>query len=360
MQIKAVFHILKHSTFLLRHPRAFIRACGELFRTIILKQDRLRVVEWVVTDRCNSKCVMCYATKYSDPAGSPLTISEVKSVWRECEKQGAFISILEGGEPTLREDIEELLKAMNPERNIVVLVSNSLSLTEESTRYYKRIGVSVLHLSLDGANPELNDGVRGISGHFNKVMQCVEWAKKAGLEVYFSSVLKGTNKKEYEDILKLARRLGIGVSGALLVAQGRYEKRSDERLTEEDRKWLMGYLLKEYSDVLRFDWNTNFSGKYECPAGREKISISLYGEVMACVCNHLSFGNVRKEPLGVILKRMNNFSYFRKRNERCLVGFDTEYRRRYMEPIRDSAKLPVDIFEHPTDPAKLAKGSIIE
>lgn len=360
MQIKALMHILKHSGFLLKYPRAFIRACGELFRTIILKQTRLRVVEWVINSECNLKCIMCYATKYNDPGKKPLALGEIESVWKECEKQGAFISVLEGGEPTLREDIDEVVKAMHPERNIVVLVSNSTLLTEERIRHYKKIGISVLHLSLDGTNPELNDSIRRFKGHFNKVMQCVEWAKKAGLSVYFSSVLKHTNKKDYEDILKLARRLGIGVSGALLVAQGRYEKRLDERLTEEDRKWLMDYLLKEYSDVLRFDWNTNLSGRYECPAGREKISISLYGEVMACVCNHLSFGNVREESASVILKRMNNFSHFKERNANCLVGFDTEYRRKYMEPICDSSKLPVNIFEHPTSPARLVEGRMVE
>lgn len=360
MQIRGVIHIFKHSGFLLKYPRALIRASKELFRVIVLKQNRLRVVEWVVNSECNLKCIMCYATKYVDPVKAPLRIDEIESVWRECEKQGAFISIIEGGEPTLRKDLDEVVKAMHPERNIIVLVSNSLLLTKELIKHYKKIGISVLHLSLDGANPGINDNVRSYKGLFDKVMQCVQWAKEAGLDVYFSSVLKHTNKKEYEDILKLARRIKVGVSGALLVAQGRYEERLDERLTEEDRKWVMDYLVKEYSDVLRFDWNANFSGRYECPAGYEKISISLYGEMMACVCNHLSFGNVREEPFNVILKRMNNFSYFKERNERCLVGFDTEYRRKYMEPIRDSGLLPVNIFEHPTSPARLVNGEMIE
>lgn len=360
MQIRALTHIFKHSYFLLKYPRVFIRACGEMLRVIVLRQRRLRVVEWIVTNECNLECEMCYATKYDDPKECPLTLEEIRSVWHECEKQGAFLSIIEGGDPTLRKDLDHVVKAMHPERNIVVLVSNSLLLTEELIRHYKKIGISVLHLSLDGATPELNDSIRRSEGLFDKVMQCVQWAKEAGLTVYLSSVLKHTNKKEYEDILTLARKLGIGVSGALLVAQGRYETRLDERLTEEDRKWVMEYLLKEYSDVLRFDWNTNFSCSYECPAGREKISISLYGEVMACVCNHLSFGSVRKEPISAILKRMNNFSYFKEKNERCLVGFDTEYRRKYMDPIHATKKLPVNIFAHPTNAAKMDNGKMVE
>lgn len=325
-----------------------------------MKQNRLRVVEWIINSECNSGCRMCYATKYVDPEDAPLTLKEIKSVWEDCEKQGAFLSILEGGEPTLRKDLDDIITAMHPERNIIVIVSNSLSLTEERIRHYKKNGVSVLHLSLNSTDKNENDKIRGAQGHYDQVRRCVDWAKKIGLDVYFSSVLTHSNKEEFINILKLARRLGVGVSGALVVTQGRYESELQERLTEEDRRWLTDEVLKEYSDVLRYDWNTNLSGKYECPAGREKISISIYGEVMACVCNHLSFGNIRKEPVADILRRMNHFSHFDPRSDRCIISFDTEYRRKYMDTALDEKRLPVNIFRHPRYPAKLVEGKMVE
>lgn len=360
MEARAIRHILRHSTFLLKHPRVLLRAFSEVFRAAILRQNRLRVVEWVINSECNSGCLMCYATKYVDPNDTPLTPDEMKSVWKDCEKQGAFISILEGGEPTLRDDLDEIITAMHPERNIVVIVSNSLSLNAERIQHYKELGVTVLHLSLNSTDRNENDRIRGAKGHFDQVMRCVTWARKAGLDVYFSAMLTHSNKEEFLNILKLARRMGVGVSGALVVTQGRYEDELRERLTEEDRHWLTAEVLKEYSDVLRFDWNTNLSGKYECPAGREKISISIYGEVMACVCNHLSFGNIRKEPAADILRRMNQFSHFNPRNDRCIISFDTEYRRKYMDTARDEKRLPVNIFRHPRHPARLVDGKMVE
>lgn len=360
MQLRGLIHIAKHSTFLFKHPRVLARAMMELARGAILKQNRLRVVEWVINSECNSRCIMCYATKYNDPDDTPLTPAEMEKVWKECEKQGAFLAILEGGEATLRKDFDEVVKALHPERNIIVLVSNSLILTEEKIRHYKKIGVRVLHLSLNSVDPAENDRIRGAEGHYEKVMNCVKWGKEAGMDVYFSSMLSHSNREEFIKILNFARSLKVGVSGALVVTQGRYEKEMEERLTEDDRKWLCDHLLKEYSDVLRFDWNTNLSGNYECPAGREKVSISLYGEVMACVCNHLGFGNVRKEPFDVILKRMNEFSHFKRKTDRCIISFDTEYRRKYMDSLEDVKKLPVNIFNHPVSPAELVNGKIIE
>ncbi len=360
MQLKAISHTLKHSGFLFKHPRVLLRAFGEFIRTALLKQNRLRVVEWIINHECDSKCVMCYATKYRDKNDSPLTPKEMKEVWEECERQGAFISILEGGEPTLREDLDEIIKAMHPERNIVVIVSNCLTLTKERIRHFKKLGVSVLHLSLDGDESEKNDPTRGAKGHFEKVMQCVEWGKEAGIDIYFSSMLKHSNKDEYIKILELARKKRVGVSGALIVQQGRFEKFDDESLTEDDRQWVINHLLVKYSDVLRFDWNTNLTGKYECPAGREKVSVSIYGEVMACVCNHLAFGNIRKEPFINILKRMNEFSHFKNRNDKCIISFDTEYKQKYIDTNRDAKMLPTNIFQHPVNPAKIVDGKMVE
>jgi MoaA/NifB/PqqE/SkfB family radical SAM enzyme len=318
------------------------------------------VIEWVINYECDSRCVFCYATKYNEDGKKPLSPAEIEKIWLEAEKEGAFLSIILGGEPTIREDLDEVIKAMHPERNIIVLVSNSLSLTRERVFELKKLGVAVFHLSLDGATPEINDKNRGAPGHFNKVMQVIQWAKEAGIDVYFSSMLSHSNRKEFIKVLELARSLEIGVSGALVVTQGRYEETWDERLTEEDRSWIFEDLCKEYADVLRFDWNTNLTGKYECPAGREKVSVSLYGEVMSCVANHLGFGSLREESLSTVLRRTNEFTHFKDKNPKCLISFDTEYRRKYMDAAYNAESLPINIFEHPSSPANLEDGKMIE
>jgi MoaA/NifB/PqqE/SkfB family radical SAM enzyme len=302
---------------------------------------------------------MCYATKYEIAGSNPLSPAEYRRIWKQCVDLGAFLAVIEGGEPILRKDLFEVIDALDPWNNIIVLVSNSIGLNAENLARLKKAGIAVLHLSLDGADAQTNDRIRGYPGHFNKVMEVVREAKRLGFHVYFSSVLKHTNAQEYIRIIELARSLGVGISGALIVTMGRYSGNFDERLTEEDRLWLLE-VLKKYRSTIRFDWNNNFSGIYECPGGREKFSISLYGDIMTCVCNHLSFGNVREEPVKRIWERMRNFSLFRERNDKCLASFDTKYLREYLDPLADSKVLPVSIFTHPTKPAKLIDGKMNE
>lgn len=359
MQIKALFHSIKHSFIVIKRPKVIPRILQGLFFSSVLGRDRLRIVEFVINHECNLHCPMCYAARYAISSENALTPSEYKDFWRQCVKLGAFIAVIEGGEPVLRKDLFEIIDALDPWNNIIVLVSNSIGLNRDNLIKLKKSGVSVLHLSLDSADPEINDMNRGYKGHFNKVMEVVREAKKIGFEVYFSSILKHSNKQDFVKILELAKKLKIGVSGALIVTMGRNAGNLQERLTEDDRLWLIN-LLKKYRRIVRFDWNNNLSNRYECPGGREKFSISLYGDIMTCVCNHLSFGNARKESIKQIWDRMRQFSLFKERNEKCLASFDTKYLREYLDPLADSEVLPVSIFKHPKRPAKLIEGRMIE
>lgn len=359
MQLDALLHSLKHSSILLKRPAVIPRALAGLYQASVRGRDRLRIVEFVVNSECNSRCLMCYATKYEIAGAAALTPAEYRDIWRQCTELGAFLAVIEGGEPILRADLYEVIDSLDPWHNIIVLVSNSIGLDTVTLRKLKKAGVAVLHLSLDGASPETNDRTRGFPGHFRKAMEAARQAKRLGFHVYFSSVLKHTNKEEYLRIIELARSMKVGISGALIVTMGRYAGNLGERLTDEDREWLLG-VLKEHAGTIRFDWNNNFSNVYECPGGREKFSVSLYGEIMTCVCNHLSFGNAREEPVRRIWERMCNFSLFRARNDRCLASFDTEYLRQYLDPLAGAPHLPVSIFKHPTKPAKLVDGKMIE
>ncbi|MCL5090591.1 MAG: radical SAM protein [Patescibacteria group bacterium] len=302
---------------------------------------------------------MCYATHYNKPNKKKITPEQVKSIWEQAEKLGAYICAIEGGEAILHPKFWEILKILKPFSNIVILVSNGIEMNKKMVTKLKEKGLSILHLSLNSADPKLHDKIRGFKGNFKRTMDAVNYTKEVNLPIYFSSILTHSNKEEFLKILELAEKLKVGVSGALLVSMGRAIDQKKLRVNLKDREWLLK-LLKQKKHLLNFDWTNNFSGRFQCPAGYEKISISVYGEVMACVCNHLSFGNALEEPLSVIYQRMRDFSLFKERNPLCLAAFETKYRQEYLDPIAKSKSYPVSIFDHPKHPAKIVKGKMIE
>ena len=105
-------------------------------------------------------------------------------------------------------------------------------------------------------------------------------------------------------------------------------------------------LLKEYPH-LTVDWASSYFFRARCPAGKEKLAITCYGEVMGCSLNHISFGNVREEPLQAIWERAGRFSQFRKNSERCIAGFDRHHINNYLAPIADLDERPVHYTRHP-------------
>lgn len=359
MQFKAIYHNLKHARLVFQHPRVLPRVANGVLVNFFGKGSRLRMVEFVINTECNSNCAMCYATRYNKPNKEKITPEGVSRIWNQAERLGAFMSALEGGEAILHPQFFDMLAALKPFSNIVVLVSSSITLNRDWIKELKRKGLSVLHLSLNSTDPKTNDAIRSFEGHFERVMANIEYAKEFNIPVYFSSILHHNNKEDFLKIIDLAEKLRIGVSGALLVTMGRYSNQRKLRLTLQDREWLLN-VLKEKGHILRFDWNNNLSNRYECPAGYEKVAVSVYGEVMACVCNHISFGNALEEPFADIYRRMQNFSLFKERNPLCLASFDTKYLREYLDPIAESDFYPVSIFEHPKHPAKLVDAKMIE
>ncbi|MCP4625196.1 MAG: radical SAM protein [bacterium] len=359
MQINAFLHNLKHSKLVFRRPLVIPRVVRGMLTNTFGNKSCLRMIDFIINTECNSKCIRCYATRYKQKGKEPISPESIRNIWTQANKLGAFLASLSGGEPTLHPKLFEILAALKPHSNIIVLVSNSVELGREGIKDLKKNGLAVLHLSLDSADPKTNDAIRGHQGHFDCVMANVEHAKEFGLPVYFSSVLTHNNKEEYLKLIELAEKLRIGISGALLVAMGRYADKRHERLTLQDREWFLK-VLKEKAHIVRIDWNNNLSNRYECPAGYEKISVGVHGDVMPCVCNHLAFGNALEEPLKDIYARMQQFSLFKERNPLCLASFDTEYLREYLDPIAENPVYPVSIFNHPKHPARLQNGKIIE
>ncbi|MBF0327643.1 MAG: radical SAM protein [Nitrospirae bacterium] len=281
---------------------------------------------------------------------SYLTVKEYETIWKQASHLGAFSVILSGGEPTLRKDLFDILAVMDPRNTIFALVTNSLNLDKDYLIDLKRAGVETIHLSLDSTDSQSNDRIRGADGHFNKVMETIDEAKRQGFSVYLSTVIMHNGLKKMDEMVQYAAENDIGIVFSLACVSGNWTNEHDVLLTPEEWRRVQQYM--QQNPHVRSDWTINFSMRQECPGGREKLSISCYGDVMGCGMNYISFGNVRYEPLETIWKRMRNFPAFKKRSRDCLIGSDLNYIEKYIKPL-SGMTVPVRIDCHPTNPIPL-------
>ena len=71
-------------------------------------ERKLESIFLFVTGRCNAKCAMCFYAQEMDKKQPDLTFDEIKKI---SETAGQFNRLwISGGEPTLREDLPEILE----------------------------------------------------------------------------------------------------------------------------------------------------------------------------------------------------------------------------------------------------------
>lgn len=116
----------------------------------------------VVTNRCDLQCFYCFF--YAKAMGYVYepTLEQVRMMLRKMREEKPVSSNavqLTGGEPTIRDDIVDIIKIAKEEGyDHVQLNTNGIRLSQslEFAKKVKEAGVNTLYLSFDGTTPETN------------------------------------------------------------------------------------------------------------------------------------------------------------------------------------------------------------
>lgn len=283
----------------------------------------MRSIELAVTYQCQASCHKCYAVNLLDKNKDYLTVDQIKGIINQAVRLGIIHVNITGGEPTLRNDILEIIDACRPREIMVSLVTNALALTREKMRLFKKYGINTIQISLDSADRQTHDQLRGVPGCYDKVMFAACWARELGINLCFSTVLSKestSDKSEMYKLLDLARRekafLLICDSGAV----GGWREQYEKMMTCAERNKALEELMRHPN--ARHHNMYNFRIKTGCPAGIEKIYITAYGDVTPCDLIHDSFGNVLEESLETIWGRMQRHSIYANKRYDCIRYLD--------------------------------------
>ena len=183
----------------------------ELMDSFGRKIDYLRVS---LTDRCNFRCVYCVPPK-GMPFMQPrevLTAGEIVRAIQIFAEMGIRRVRLTGGEPLLREDIFEIVRAIKKIGLIEDLsVTTNGSLLEPLLAPLKEAGLDRLNISLDSLDPKRFKSIT-LSDSYHKVYRAAEAALAHGFPVKLNMVvLKGLSESEIISFVKLAQRTPLEV-----------------------------------------------------------------------------------------------------------------------------------------------------
>ena len=156
-----------------------------------------------VTQRCNLRCVYCHAEGERTPEAE-IPLADIREILRVAASLGIRSVKFTGGEPLVRDDILDIVRAV-PEGLESSMTTNGILLGRYALDL-KEAGLTRINVSLDSLDPAC---YREITGHdrLPEVLAGIQAALQAGLTPIKLNmvVLKGINDDEVDTFLQYVR-----------------------------------------------------------------------------------------------------------------------------------------------------------
>jgi cyclic pyranopterin phosphate synthase len=175
-----------------------------------LKDQFGRSIEYLrisVTDRCNFRCLYCMPAEGLPwlPKADILSYEEIAAIVGQLAPLGLRRLRITGGEPTIRPNIEELVRLLRavPEIEDIALSTNGVKLPELAARL-RAAGLDRINMSADSLRPDRIAAIARRNLGFDPVM-CALAAERVGIAPIKINVvvMRGINDDEIEDFARL-------------------------------------------------------------------------------------------------------------------------------------------------------------
>lgn len=261
----------------------------------------------ITTYRCPMRCKMCNIWEHPTDKRKEITPEEIKLL-----PSVKFIN-LTGGEPFIREDLEQIVEVCFTKSPRVV-ISTSGWYEDRVIALAKKFPNIGIRISIEGLSCK-NDELRGHAGGFDKGLRTLLTLKDMGVkDIGFGCTVSNNNSKDMLSLYQLSRSLGMEFATAAF-HNSYYFHKDDNVITNKeevcgDFEKLINLQLKEKhpKSWMRAFFNMGLINYIEgsrrmlpCQAGEMNLFVEPYGDIYPC--NGLekkywkkSMGNIRETP----------------------------------------------------------------
>jgi cyclic pyranopterin phosphate synthase len=168
-----------------------------------------------VTARCNFRCTYCMPADGIDlkDRAELLTYEEIIRLARIFVTLGVEKIRLTGGEPTIRKDLEVLIRGLRQIEGVrhLLMTTNGVTLAKKAA-CYREAGLTGLNISLDSLRPARFEKITGRPDH-QKVMEGLDSALDTGFNTLKINVvlMAGVNEDEVLDFVRFVKDKPINV-----------------------------------------------------------------------------------------------------------------------------------------------------
>ena len=287
-----------------------------------------------ITDFCNHRCVHCYNldSEVQNRPSRKVSDETVLACAQKLIDNKIFSVIVTGGEPLIKKELTQKVISLLKENDTRVALNTNLTLADDDfIQFLKDQKVGVLTSCPSGENNSFAKlvGIDNYKVFESKVKKLVD----AGVKCTVNMVVTKDNLHEIRLTAEKMKALGCKSFAATPMGLNVEYPRLDLLLSvEEVRKVVADLLwieenLKMKVDILEALPKCVFQeeilkGKHhflnrKCQAGRTVIAVSCNGDVRPCAHNPYPYGNLLKEDLRDIWKKMDDWRSTKYIPEEC-------------------------------------------
>ncbi len=241
-----------------------------------------------------------------------LQAREIEVLYRGAEEAGFVANAIWGGEPLLREDLDQICRASRQSGMITTVITNGYSLAERARDLAREVDCFIV--SLDYPEARAHDAFRGKPGLFQRAVEGIEALNRLGSppKVIINCLLHRGNETRMTEMAELTRSLGV----SLYVCPASEGTRRDTGVSNRDTLATQDSQRQAALDLLRLkrDYPINNSRTYLrryllqdrpylCRAPLVFITVTPGGDVVNCFRGSAPYGNARETDFARIMKQ---------------------------------------------------------
>jgi radical SAM protein with 4Fe4S-binding SPASM domain len=265
-------------------------------------------MDLAVTYRCNNKCLHCYA-------GGPretkeLTTQEWILVIKKLFDLGIPQVVFTGGEPTLRDDLAELIAETQKVGLVSGLVTNGRKLKDEV--YFKSLvdaGLDHVQITIESHNPKIHDKITEVKGSWDESVQGLKNAIASPIYTISNTTLNRYNVNGILETIDFIHSLGLKqfACNSLIYSGKAPEVAKNFALDEASLEPVLTQIRDHARELgMEFIWYTPTEycvlnplqlelGIKSCSACRISMCIEPDGTVIPCQSYFVPLGNILRD-----------------------------------------------------------------
>lgn len=264
-------------------------------------------MDLAITYRCNNDCPHCYNARLRSYPELPT--DDWKQIIDRLWDLNIPHLIFTGGEPTLREDLVELIRYAEEKGQITGLNTNGRRLRDLNyVQDLVEAGLDHVQITLESHDARIHDEMVSSSGAWNQTVAGVKNALASSLYVMTNTTMLSNNQGSLDETLDFLADLGVPTVGLnALIYSGRGKEVGTGLAEEELRPLLTTAQEKTNNTGQKLIWYTptlycNFNplemdlGVKGCTAALYNMCIEPDGGVIPCQSYYNQLGNIIEDP----------------------------------------------------------------